>query len=82
MTPERFRDRLEKIGWTYRGLADRLAVHETRVRRWASGMIPIPPNLGAWLERIHYYHMTHPLPEKWEDSKKVAEHIERVRGDG
>ena len=49
MTPTEFRRAMETIGWTQRGLATLLGVHETRTRRWASGAILIPEDIAKWL---------------------------------
>jgi ribosome-binding protein aMBF1 (putative translation factor) len=65
MTPDRFRACLQSIGWTQRGLADRLAIHETRVRRWAAGQYEIPADVATWLERLTAVHARHPLPDQW-----------------
>ena len=51
MTPARLDECLALIGWTQRGLAKRLGLHETRVRRWANGMYPVPDDVAGWLER-------------------------------
>jgi ribosome-binding protein aMBF1 (putative translation factor) len=62
MTPTRFRACLESIGWTQRGLADRLGLHETRTRRWASGRYEVPQNVADWLERLARCHDKAGLP--------------------
>ena len=53
---------LETIGWSQRALADRLGIHETRVRRWASGAAETPPAVLAWLDRLAAAHRAHPAP--------------------
>ncbi|MGD0107284.1 MAG: helix-turn-helix transcriptional regulator [Rhodopila sp.] len=65
MSPDSFRACLQSIGWTQRGLADRLGIHETRVRRWAGGQYQIPPDIAAWLERLAAVHARHPVPDGW-----------------
>jgi len=65
LKPDEFRDCLQAIGWTQRGLADLLGVHETRVRRWATGRIEIPGNVAAWLGELAQAHVAASLPEGW-----------------
>ena len=62
MSPTRLRECLDAIGWTQRGLAWQLDVHETRTRRWASGRYPVPPQVAGWLECIAEFHEQHPPP--------------------
>ena len=50
MTPEHFRAAVERLGWSYRGLADMVQVDERQVRRWAAGAA-VPVHIAAWLER-------------------------------
>jgi DNA-binding transcriptional regulator YdaS (Cro superfamily) len=69
MTPTRLDECLALIGWTYRGLAKRLGLHETRVRRWANGVYPVPANVADWLECLAEAHRLYPLPE---------DHLERA----
>jgi transcriptional regulator with XRE-family HTH domain len=65
MTPTRLRECLAVLHWTQRGLADVLGLHETRVRRWARGVLPTPDNVAEWLERLVAAHAVHQLPEGW-----------------
>jgi ribosome-binding protein aMBF1 (putative translation factor) len=65
MTPARFHACLSAIGWSQRALADRLGIHETRVRRWASSKYPIPETVAAWLERLAKAHEKEPWPTGW-----------------
>jgi plasmid maintenance system antidote protein VapI len=53
---------LTQIGWTNRGLADRIGVHETRVRRILNGALPMDPELLAWLRRLAEFHAKNPRP--------------------
>lgn len=62
MTPTRFHECLDAIGWSQRALAKRLGIHDTRPRRWASGWYPIPSNIAAWLETVARFHEAHPAP--------------------
>jgi ribosome-binding protein aMBF1 (putative translation factor) len=72
MTPTRLRECLDLIGWSQRALADTLGLHETRVRRWATGRYPVPDNVAAWLERLAKAHAAHPLPDGWSGEKRPA----------
>lgn len=63
MTPERFSECLDHIGWSMRGVAYMLDLHETRLRRWASGRYPVPEEIGSWLEKLAQAHERHPMPE-------------------
>jgi len=66
MTPSRLRECLDALGWSQRGLADKLGVHETRVRRMARGSFPVPAEVAAWLETLAAVHLAHPAPDGWE----------------
>ena len=50
MTPGRFHDCMTRLRYSSRSLADVLGCHDRLVRRWASGAMPIPPPVAAWLE--------------------------------
>ena len=63
MTPERFSECLETIGWTQRGLAARLEIDEHQTRRWASGRYPVPGPVATWLERLTRTHERNPAPD-------------------
>ena len=62
MTSTRLRECLDALGWSQRGLADMLGLHETRVRRWARGLVEVPPEVAQWLETLAATHAAHPLP--------------------
>jgi len=62
MTPDRFDECLTVIGWSLRGVADRLGVHETRPRRWSAGRYPVPADVAKWLERLAAAHEKNPPP--------------------
>ena len=66
MTPERFRECLDIIGYTTRGIADLLGRDDRRIRRWSGGTIAIPADVAEWLEgyaqAIERYHKDHPPP--------------------
>lgn len=65
MTPTRFRECLDALRWSQRGLADILNTHQTTVRRWATGQQPIPPNVQEWLEELSEEHRRQPHPRDW-----------------
>ena len=51
MTPDRFRECLDLIRWSQRGLADALGRNERTIRRMATGEMDVPADLAAWLDR-------------------------------
>lgn len=61
MTPERFRECLDAIGWTGRELARRLEVDERQVRRWSSGS-EMPQRVADWIEALAEAHQANPPP--------------------
>ena len=63
MTPLAFRAALASIGWSLRGLAERLSCDDRLVRRWASGGAPIPPPIALWLAALAHHHTSLPAPE-------------------
>ena len=58
MTPTRFRECLDDIGWSLRKLARRLRCDDGTVRQFGTGRRPIPTNLAAWLESLSAAHRT------------------------
>lgn len=66
MSPDRLRTILDALGWSPRGLADRLGINPLLARRWASGRVAIPLNVGVWLDFIVGGIETAPLPHGWE----------------
>ncbi len=65
MNATRLRECLTLMGWSQRGLAEMLGLHETRVRRWARGLMDVPPEVAAWLETLAAVHAAHPMPAGW-----------------
>lgn len=65
MNGPEFRAALDALGWSQRGLAERLGVAATTTQRWASGRHPIPENVAAWLRLWAAHATSHPLPEGW-----------------
>jgi hypothetical protein len=62
MNNHEFIDCLTDIGWTMRGLATRLEVEETNVRRWASGRLPVPKAVATWMKALAREHRRYPAP--------------------
>jgi transcriptional regulator with XRE-family HTH domain len=62
MTPPERRACLKAIGWSQRGLADRLGYDEGVVRRWMRGNGGPPRDVDAWLESLAAFHREHPAP--------------------
>jgi ribosome-binding protein aMBF1 (putative translation factor) len=62
MTPDRIRACLDLIGWSQRGLAERLQRDERQVRRWCSGDYEIPEPEAQWLNALADFHEQHPAP--------------------
>jgi len=60
MTPTRFRECLDDIGWSLRKLARRLRCDDGTVRQFGSGRRPIPANLAIWLDHLAAAHRTLP----------------------
>lgn len=58
MTPTRFRECLDDVGWSLRKLARRLRCDDGTVRQFGTGRRPIPANLAAWLESLSAAHCT------------------------
>lgn len=62
MTPTERRACLERIGWSQRGLAERLGWDEGTVRRWMRGGGEAPAAVDAWLGRLARFHAANPPP--------------------
>lgn len=63
MTPQRFQECLDQIGWTQRGLAARLKVHASTVQRWGLGHYSLPQEVEHWLNRLAAAHVLFPAPQ-------------------
>ena len=75
MTPERFQECLDLIGWSQRSLVDRLGMSQTTMRRWAEGSYPVPRDVAQWLERLATAHARYPAPDiisnnEWKEARK------------
>jgi hypothetical protein len=62
MTPAERRAALAQIGWTQRGLADRLDRDEGTVRRWMRDGGEAPEAVDAWLTILAAFHRDNPPP--------------------
>lgn len=75
MTPTRFHECLDNIGWSKRKLARRLRCDDGTVRQFGSGRRPIPANLATWLEHLAAAHRTLPA-----ELREVAHAMECDQG--
>jgi transcriptional regulator with XRE-family HTH domain len=64
MTPAERRTAIETIGWTQRGLADRLGWDEGTVRRWMRDRGEAPTDVDQWLAEVAEFHRQHPPPAR------------------
>jgi DNA-binding transcriptional regulator YiaG len=64
MTPTRFRECLQSLDWSQRGVARILGRHEGTVRQWARGTVQIPEDVAAWLETLAVCHNANPAPAR------------------
>ena len=64
MTPARFRECLDALHWTQRGLARILNRSEGTVRQWARGAVRIPDDVAAWLEQNARFMESAPIPRR------------------
>ena len=69
MTPERFRECLNILEYTTRGIAEVLGRPDRRVRRWSQGIIAIPDEVATWLDGMARYTQEHPPPQPRRDEK-------------
>ena len=68
MTPTRYRDCLNTLGLSQRGLAPILRCSERLPRAWATGREIIPSEVADWLEAWVAIRLAHPdpsPPENW-----------------
>jgi hypothetical protein len=53
VTADQFNATLEQIGWSRRGLAERLGMNSDRaVRRWSNSQNAIPEAVAAWMREV------------------------------
>lgn len=62
VTPARFIECREIIGWTRRQLATRLGCSENTLRQMEAEKQAIPKALAQWLERLARAHERNPAP--------------------
>jgi ribosome-binding protein aMBF1 (putative translation factor) len=62
VTPDRFRECLQLLDWSQRGVAALLDINERQVRRFATGQYRIPDPIAEWLETLARFHEAHPAP--------------------
>ena len=68
MTPTRYRECLDTLGMSQRGLAPILCCSDRLPRAWATGREFIPPEVADWLEAWVKIRLAHPdpsPPESW-----------------
>jgi hypothetical protein len=65
MTPARFLECLDALGWSQRYLAWQLECDTNLPTRWARGTAPVPPAIAAWLEASAACIASHPVPQDW-----------------
>ncbi|USQ74551.1 hypothetical protein NF552_24970 (plasmid) [Roseomonas mucosa] len=76
MSPDRFNQCLDLIGWTRRGAARRLGCDPGAVRQMANGRRPVHPGFAAWLEGLAAAHA--PLSP---ELREIAERMGCDRGE-
>jgi hypothetical protein len=62
MTPTRYRECLEILGLSQRGLAPLLRCSDRLTRSWATGRETIPTEVSDWLEAWVTNRLAHPDP--------------------
>ncbi len=67
MTPTERRTALQTIGWSQRGLADRLGWDEGTVRRWMRVGGDAPAGVDDWLAELARCHTANPAPQRARD---------------
>ena len=68
MTPTRYRECLDVLSLSQRGLAPILQCSDRLPRAWATGKDTVPPAIAAWLEAWVATRLAHPdpaPPETW-----------------
>ena len=62
MTPARYRECLNALGLSQRGLAPRLGCDSRLTRGWAMGENAIPARVAEWLEAAVAHRVAEPKP--------------------
>jgi hypothetical protein len=76
MTPARYRECLDFLGLSQRGLAPILQCSDRLTRPWATGREIIPSEVADWLEAwvaIRLAHPHPPPPGKWRTPRHVRQ---------
>ncbi len=82
MSPTRFRECLDFLGLSQRGLAPILGCSDRLPRSWATGREAIPPEVADWLEAwvaIRLAHPDPPPPENWR--RRRPDHPKSINSD-
>ncbi len=74
----RFRQCRDALWISNRHLAEVVGVHETMVRRWASGAAAIPEDIATWLERLAAAHEANPVPRKSKTFEEATDEDKEV----
>jgi hypothetical protein len=75
MTPERYRECLDAIRLSQRGLAPLLGCSDRLPREWAHGRSSIPPKVAVWLEQcatLRHEFPDPPPPTNWRRGPEYA----------
>jgi hypothetical protein len=78
MTPTRYRECLEILGLSQRGLAPIIGCSDRLTRGWATGRSDIPVGVAEWLEEWVAIRQAHPdplPPEDWHASRSTAKNV-------
>ena len=62
MTAEQFRQCLDALNWSGRGLARMLDVNFVTVQRWNTGALTVPQHIADWLCTLAAVHIANPPP--------------------
>jgi transcriptional regulator with XRE-family HTH domain len=65
LTPERFIECRQLIGWDRRQIARMLGCSDNTLRQMEAGKQAITAPLAEWMERLARYHARNPIPENW-----------------
>lgn len=62
MTPQKMYDVRERLGWPRDRVARLLDCSIGLVRRWETGIVPIPPVVGEWMVNVGRWGQSLPRP--------------------
>ncbi len=63
---------LDALDWSQHGLAARLGLNDSTVRKWARGAKPIPDVVAKWLHPIAAAVSARPVPPEWKQRARDA----------